>query len=277
MTDTLKILSANRRWRYGVILIALFAGLAALAHWIVPYDPTAQLGLSQQWQAPSAAHPFGTDLYGRDVLSRVIYGARISLVIAVFSVLLSITMGTCVGVLAGYCGGVIDAVTMRAVDAALAVPRVFLLILILAFWHGIGLAGLVVILGITSWFGVSRIVRAEVMAIREREYVLAARSLGAGHHRIVLRHVLPNVVAPLTVAATLGMGQIILIEAGLSYLGLGVQEPIASLGRMIGSGPGELLRAPWTIVFPGVAVILIVIGFSLIGDGLRETIDPRTG
>ena len=276
MTDTLKALFANRRWRYGVILIALFAGMAALAHWIAPYDPTTQLGLSQQWQAPSAAHPFGTDLYGRDVLSRVMHGARISLVIAAFSVLLSISIGTCLGVVAGYCGSVVDAVTMRAVDAALAIPRVFLLVLVLAFWHGVGVVGLVVILGVTSWFGVSRIVRAEVLAIREREYIVAARSLGVGHRRILFHHVLPNVVAPVIVAATLGMGQIILIEAGLSFLGLGVQEPTASLGRMIGAGSGELLAKPWTTLFPGVVVILIVIGFSLMGDGFRNTMDPRT-
>lgn len=276
MNSTLSALFTNRRWRYGLVLVALFAGLAALAHWVAPYDPTAQLGLSEQWRPPSAAHPFGTDLYGRDVLSRVLYGARISLVIAVLSVFLSISIGTSVGIAAGYCGGIVDTLTMRTVDAALAIPRVFLLLLVLGLWYGVDVIGLVIILGVTSWFGVSRIVRAEVMAVREREYMLAARSLGVGHGRILLHHVLPNVLAPVTVAATLGMGQIILIEAGLSFLGLGVQEPTASLGRMMSAGGGELLAAPWTTVFPGVVVILIVIGFSLMGDGFRDTLDPRT-
>lgn len=276
MNSTLSVLFTNRRWRYGLVLVALFAGLAALAHWVAPYDPTAQLGLSEQWRPPSAAHPFGTDLYGRDVLSRVLYGARVSLVIAVLSVFLSISIGTSVGLAAGYCGGVVDTLTMRTVDAALAIPRVFLLLLVLGLWYGVDVIGLVIILGVTSWFGVSRIVRAEVMAVREREYMLAARSLGVGHGRILLHHVLPNVLAPVTVAATLGMGQIILIEAGLSFLGLGVQEPTASLGRMMSAGGGELLAAPWTTVFPGIVVILIVIGFSLMGDGFRDTLDPRT-
>ena len=189
---------------------------------------------------------------------------------------LSISIGTSVGIAAGYCGGVVDTLTMRTVDAALAIPRVFLLLLVLGLWYGVDVIGLVIILGVTSWFGVSRIVRAEVMAVREREYMMAARSLGVGHGRILLHHVLPNVLAPVTVAATLGMGQIILIEAGLSFLGLGVQEPTASLGRMMSAGGGELLAAPWTTVFPGVVVILIVIGFSLMGDGFRDTLDPRT-
>ncbi len=276
MNRTLSVLFTNRRWRYGIVLVGLFAGLAALAHWVAPYDPTAQLGLAEQWRPPSAAHPFGTDLYGRDVLSRVLYGARVSLVIAVLSVFLSISIGTSVGIAAGYCGGVVDTLTMRTVDAALAIPRVFLLLLVLGLWYGVDVIGLVIILGVTSWFGVSRIVRAEVMAVREREYMMAARSLGVGHGRILLHHVLPNVLAPVTVAATLGMGQIILIEAGLSFLGLGVQEPTASLGRMMSAGGGELLAAPWTTVFPGVVVILIVIGFSLMGDGFRDTLDPRT-
>ena len=276
MNRTLSVLFTNRRWRYGIVLVGLFAGLAALAHWVAPYDPTAQLGLAEQWRPPSAAHPFGTDLYGRDVLSRVLYGARVSLVIAVLSVFLSISIGTSVGIAAGYCGGVVDTLTMRTVDAALAIPRVFLLLLVLGLWYGVDVIGLVIILGVTSWFGVSRIVRAEVMAVREREYMMAARSLGVGHGRILLHHVLPNVLAPVTVAATLGMGQIILIEAGLSFLGLGVQEPTASLGRMMSAGGGELLAAPWTTVFPGIVVILIVIGFSLMGDGFRDTLDPRT-
>jgi peptide/nickel transport system permease protein len=165
---------------------------------------------------------------------------------------------------------------MRTVDAALAIPRVFLLLLVLALWERVDVMSLIVILGATSWFGVSRIVRSEVLSIRERCYMEAARSLGVGHRRILLYHLLPNVTTPVIVAATLGMGQIVLIEAGLSFLGLGIQEPTASLGRMMQSGSTLLVNAPWTSIFPGAVIVLTVIGFSLVGDGFRDTLDPRT-
>ena len=274
MISMARRLSGNRRWRHGVLLLGLLGGLAALAPLLAPYDPTIQLGLPKQLLPPSPAHPFGTDMFSRDVLSRVIYGARISFVIALFSVLLSVTLGTCVGLAAGYGGRVLDTLIMRAIDAALAIPRVFLLLVILALWERVDIWTLVIILGLSSWFGVSRIVRAEVLSVREREYMVAARSLGIGTRRVLLHHLLPNVMAPVVVAATLGMGQIVLIEAGLSFLGLGVQEPTASLGRMMQSGSTQL-NAPWTSIFPGIVVVLTVVGFSLVGDGFRETIDPR--
>jgi peptide/nickel transport system permease protein len=276
MTGVLRRMLRNRRWRYGVILLAVLGTVAALAPVLAPYDPTAQLGVASQLLPPSATHPFGTDLFGRDVLSRVIYGARISFLIALSSVLLSVTIGTGVGMAAGYGSRTLDGLIMRTVDAALAVPRVFLLLLVLALWERVDVTSLIIILGSTSWFGVSRIVRAEVLSVRERSYMEAARALGAGRRRILLHHLLPNVLTPVIVFATLGMGNIVLIEAGLSFLGLGIQEPTASLGRMMQAGSSLLVNAPWTSVFPGIIIVLTVIGFSLVGDGFRETLDPRT-
>jgi peptide/nickel transport system permease protein len=272
----LQRLSRNRRWRYGALLLIVLGAIAALAPLLAPYDPTAQLGFTSQLLPPSAIHPFGTDLFGRDVLSRVIYGARISLVIALFSVTLSVTIGTGIGIAAGYGRRALDGLIMRTVDGALAIPRVLLLILVLGLWERVSVMSLIVILGATSWFGVSRLVRAEVLSLRKRSFMEAATSLGIGHTRILLRHLLPNVAAPILVAATLGMGQIVLIEAGLSFLGLGIQEPTASLGRMMQAGSSLLANAPWTSIFPGAIIVLTVIGFSLAGDGFRESLDPRS-
>lgn len=276
MIGALQRLSRNRRWRYGALLLIVLGAIAALAPLLAPYDPTAQLGFTSQLLPPSAIHPFGTDLFGRDVLSRVIYGARISLVIALFSVTLSVTIGTGVGIAAGYGRRALDGLIMRAVDGALAIPRVLLLILVLGLWERVSVMSLIVILGSTGWFGVSRLVRAEVLGLRKRSFMEAATSLGIGHTRILLRHLLPNVAAPILVAATLGMGQIVLIEAGLSFLGLGIQEPTASLGRMMQAGSSLLANAPWTSIFPGAIIVLAVIGFSLAGDGFRESLDPRS-
>lgn len=274
MTTIVRTLAKDRRSLVGLTLVSALCGVAILAPLLAPHDPTALT--SQPSAPPTWEHLFGTDLFGRDLLSRVIYGARISLTIALTSVLLSITIGTGVGLVSGYFGGFADTILMRGVDAALAIPRVFLLLVVLALWHGVGVLGLVLILGLTSWFGVSRMVRAEVLSVRERDYILATRSLGVGSLRVLSRHVLPNVAAPITVAAALGLGQIVLLEAGLSFLGLGVQEPTASLGRMIELGRSQLLDAPWTSFFPGVTIVLIVIGFSLVGDGVRDALDPRS-
>ncbi len=276
MSGTLRRLLRQRRARVAMALVALLCLAAALAPWLVPYEPTAQLDLVRgQYLAPSAEHPFGTDFYSRDLLSRVLYGARISLAIAVLSVVLSVTIGTAVGLTAGLAGGVVDAVLMRAIDAALAVPRVFLLLVVLVLWENVGVVGLIAILGLTSWFDASRIVRAEVLSLKTREFVVAARALGLGPPRLALRHLLPNLAAPIIVTATLGIGQIILTEAALSYLGLGVSPPTPSWGSIIAEGQQALAVAPWVAAFPGVAIVVTVVGFSLLGDGLRDAIDPR--
>lgn len=265
-------------WVRGATAVVLLLILTSLlAPWLAPQDPIAQLDLAElQNKSPSWTHPFGTDFYSRDVLSRVIWGSRVSLSIASLSILLSITIGTAVGVLAGLAGGWIDTVIMRAVDGALAIPRVFLLLLVLALWEVQGLMVLVVALGATSWFGTSRIVRAEVLSLKSRPFLEAARSLGLTPTRTMFRHLLPNLAGPVIVTATLGIGQMILLEAGLSYLGLGIPEPLPSWGNMIRDGQSSLATAPWTAAFPGGAIVVTVGAVSLLGDRLRELLDPRS-
>ncbi len=275
MTDTGTRIFRDRRAMLGVGVVCLLTVAAVLAPLLVQYHPAEQLGYALQQQPPSSAHPFGTDHVGRDVLSRVLAGVRLSLSIASLSVLLSLTIGTGVGLSAGYFSGMVDSVLMRSVDAALAVPRVLLLLVLLTVLPA-GVVGLVFVLGLTSWFGTSRLVRAEVLSLRERDFVVATNALGLGSFRILLRHLLPNVAAPVIVAATLGIGHIILIEAGLSYLGAGVPRPTASLGGIINDGMSNLSQAWWISAFPGLVIVLIVIGFSLIGDGLRDAMDPKS-
>ena len=270
-------LLARRRTVLGLVLVSVLCAAAALAPWLVPYDPTAQLDLAGgQYLDPSVAHPFGTDFYSRDLFSRVLYGARISLTVAFLSVLLSVTIGTAVGLIAGLAGGAVDTVLMRLVDAALAIPRVFLLIVVLALWEGVGLWGLILILGLTSWIDASRIVRGEVLSLKTRDFVTAARATGIGARRLAWSHLLPNLAAPIIVTATLGIGQIILTEAALSYLGIGVKPPMPSWGSIIAEGQQALGSAPWVATFPGIAIVVTVVGFGLLGDGLRDALDPRT-
>jgi peptide/nickel transport system permease protein len=264
------------RLRVGVVLVGALATVALLAPVLAPYPPAAQLDLEHlRGAAPSLAHPLGTDVYSRDLLSRVLYGARISLTIALLAVTLSVGVGTLVGLVAGYAGGVADAVLMRIVDAGLALPKIFVALVVLALWENVTIGAIVVILGFTGWFGVSRIVRAEVLSARAREYVAAARVLGVPPARLVARHVLPNVAAPVIVTAALGVGQVVLIEAGLSYLGIGVPQPTPSWGNIIADGQHVLLAAPWIATSAGLAIVLTVLAFSVLGDGLREYLDPR--
>jgi peptide/nickel transport system permease protein len=275
--ELLHALLALTRARVGLAMVGVLCLLALLAPLFTQYDPIVQIDLAtRQMLPPSLSHPLGTDFYSRDMLARVLFGARISLAIALLSVLVSITIGTAVGLTAGYLGGAVETVVMRFVDAALAVPRVFLLLVVLALWRNIGVPGLILILGLTSWFVIARIVRAEVLSLKNREFVVATRALGYRSGRITWRHLLPNVAAPIIVAATLGVGQIVLLEAGLSYLGIGVQPPTPSWGTMIADGQPQLASAWWISTFPGLAIMLTVIGFSLIGDSLRDTLDPRS-
>jgi peptide/nickel transport system permease protein len=263
------------RLRVGLALVGALTALAILAPVLAPYGPSTLLDLEHlRSVAPSLSHPLGTDPYSRDLLSRVLYGARISLTIALLAVTLSVGVGTLVGLTAGYLGGVTDAVLMRVVDAGLALPKIFVALVVLALWENVTIGAIVVILGFTGWFGVSRIVRAEVMGARAREYVAAARVLGVPAARVVARHVLPNVAAPVIVTAALGVGQVVLVEAGLSYLGIGVPQPIPSWGNIIADGQGVLLAAPWISTSAGLAILLTVLAFSVLGDGLREFLDP---
>jgi peptide/nickel transport system permease protein len=257
-------------------ILAVVVAVALLAPLVSPYDPIAQpdiIGLKNA--APSLAHPFGTDSFSRDVLSRCIYGARISLSVAALATTIAITLGTLYGAIAGYAGGVVDGIMMRFVDAALAIPRVLLLIAILALWNGLPLWLLIVVLGATGWFGLSRMVRAQVLSLRELDFVAAARAVGASGPRILVRHILPNVLPTIIVAATLGIGHVIILEAGLSYLGLGVQPPNASWGSIIQDGADQIGSAWWISLFPGLLIVTTAIACNSLGDALRAAFDPR--
>jgi peptide/nickel transport system permease protein len=257
-------------------LVALLCLLALLARQLAPYPPNAQLDIvALKSQPPSLAHPLGTDQYSRDLLSRMLYGARISLSVALLAVLLAATAGTAYGLVAGYVGGRVDAVMMRLLDALLAIPSVLLLVALLALWSPVPLGALILIIGLTGWFEVSRLVRAEVLAVMQRDYVLAARGLGAPASRIIWRHILPNVLTPVIVAATLGVGNVIILEAGLSYLGIGARAPTASWGSIFFDGSDAFQSTWWIALFPGLAIIITVFAFNVLGGALRDALDPR--
>ena len=273
--DVLLAAWRDPRGRTGA-LILLIVAFAALAGPPMLPDPLAQPDVLGASRPPAAQHPFGTDQLSRDVLSRVVTGARISLSVALLAVIVSMTLGATVGVVAGYWGGTVDAVLMRLVDGALAIPRLFVLLLLLAVWERVPLLALILLIGLTGWFATSRLVRGEVLRLREEGYVRAAEALGARRRRIIFRHLLPNALGPLLVAATLGVGDVILLEAGLSFLGLGIQPPTPSWGGMILDSREVMVSAPWTGIFPGLAIIITVLSANLFGDALRDAVDPRS-
>ncbi|HEX8453039.1 MAG TPA: oligopeptide ABC transporter permease [Longimicrobium sp.] len=265
----------NRLAMAGLAVMIILYVITLVTPLVAPYDPAAQgdIVLTRNL-APSMAHLMGTDKFGRDIFSRVLYGSRISLTIGFIAVGISVTLGTLVGALAGYFGGFVDTILMRLTDMMLSFPRLVLLIVVIAlFSPSIWLV--VVVLGLTGWMGTARLVRGEVLSLREREFVQAARALGMGDWRIISRHVIPNTMAPVIVSATLGIGQTILTEASLSFLGLGVQPPTPSWGNMVADGRDALIEAWWIATFPGIAIVLTVIAFNLLGDGLRDALDPR--
>jgi peptide/nickel transport system permease protein len=263
------------RARAGVGFLVFLVVLALVGPLLLP-PPYQQFGLVDlARQPPSTEHPFGTDDLSRDVLSRVVNGARVSLAVAALAVSLSITLGAGVGLVAGYWSGAADAFLMRLVDAALAVPRLFVLLLVLAVPDRVPLWVLILLIGATGWLATSRLVRAEVLRLREETFVRAAEALGASRRRIIFRHLLVNTAGPLLVTATLGVGDVILLEAGLSFLGLGVQPPTPSWGGMILDSRPLLEVAPWIGIFPGIAITLTVLATNLVGDALRDALDPR--
>jgi peptide/nickel transport system permease protein len=263
----------NRRALVGGVIVLVFCVLALGAPLIAPYAPEAQT-LAQRNRPPAWEHLMGTDALGRDILSRAIWASRVSLAIGIISVLLSAFLSTLVGAIAGYAGGWIDNVLMRLTDAFLAFPTLFLMIAIVAAF-GSHLPVLIGVLGLTAWQTGARVVRGEVLSLRSREFVHAARGLGASDARIVVRHILPNLLAVVIVSATIRVALNILLEVGLSYLGLGVQSPLASWGNMVAEGKSVLRAAWWVSAFPGVFIVLTVMAFNLLGDGLRDVTDPR--
>jgi peptide/nickel transport system permease protein len=261
--------------RTGALLLLIVTVTAIVGPWVLP-DPLAQPDILAGSLPPGLGHPFGTDQLNRDVLARVVTGARVSLAVALLAVALSMTLGAAVGLVAGYRGGVLDSVLMRLVDGALAIPRLFLLLLVLAVSERVPVLALILLIGVTGWFSTSRIVRAEVLRLREETYVRAVEALGARQRRIIFRHLLPNTLGPLLVTATLAVGDVILLEAGLSFLGLGIQPPTPSWGGMILDSKDVLVSAPWAGVFPGLAIVITVLSANLFGDALRDVVDPRS-
>jgi peptide/nickel transport system permease protein len=259
----------------GVVLLAGFVLCGMAAPWIAPQDPAA-INLLHRLDGPSAAHWAGTDELGRDTLSRLMWGARLSLAVSVSVVSISLALGLSIGGLAGYLGGWMDtALTTFAMNTFLALPGILLAIAFAAFL-GPGFANLVLALAIGGWAGYARLVRAQVMAVRDREYVDAARALGASGLRIFFRHILPNIVQPIVVQAAIGMAGVILAEATLSFLGLGIPAPAPSWGGMLNDARAHLFDSPHLVIFPALAVAGAVLGFNFLGDALRDRLDPRT-
>lgn len=267
------VLRRNRNAMLGVVILLIFVLMALIGPTVAPYDPEA-ISLADRFKPPSSEHWFGTDNLGRDIFSRVLVGARVSLWVGVLTVSLAMVVGVPIGLLAGYRGGWVDSVFMRLVDVFLAFPVIILAIAIVAV-RGPSLTNVMIALVAVYWTTYSRMTRGVTMVLRREEYMQAAECLGVPVWRSMSRHLLPNAVAPVLVIATLGLGNAILAEAALSFLGLGIQPPAFSWGSMLNFGMQFLRNAPWLTIFPGIAIFLTVLGFNLIGDGLRDAMDPR--
>jgi len=265
---------AHRPALVGMFVLAALAIICAGAPLISPYDPD-KTHLLDVYEAPSLTHLFGTDDLGRDLATRILYGGRVSLTIGLLAVSVALTVGTLVGVAAGYYGGLIDNLLMRMVDALYSFPRLFLLILFSVVFKGMTVGVVILVLGLLSWLTTARLVRATFMSLKNREFVEAARSVGARDRRIIFRHILPNSLAPIIVAGTLGVGGAIIAESTLSFLGLGIQPPTSSWGNMLNHATTDMGKAPWLAIFPGFFIFLAVMSINFIGDGLRDALDPR--
>ncbi|MFL5523187.1 MAG: ABC transporter permease, partial [Gemmatimonadaceae bacterium] len=267
----------RRSSRVAAALLGVIIVVGVLAPLLAPYDPAAQPDIvALKDLPPSLAHPFGTDPYSRDVLSRVLYGARLSLTIGILATIVSLTLGVVYGAVAGYLGGIVDAVMMRVLDALLSIPRLLLVLGVLVAWPRLSIGALILFLGLTGWFGLSRIVRGQVLALKHAEFVTAAQALGASRRRILARHLLPNIVSPVAVAATLGVAHVIVLEAGLSYLGIGVPQPLASWGNIIQDGVDQISTLWWLSLFPGLFMVLTVMTLNILGEALRDSYERRS-
>lgn len=277
-TETFFMLTLRRFLRHrpavaSLVLLALLGFLAFLAPWIAPYGRDQQ-NLDNMLGSPSWHHFFGTDALGRDVFSRILHGGRVSLSVGLTVMLVALVIGVLLGVVSGYYGGITDTLVMRVVDLMLSIPLFFVLLLLAArFEPTLGL--LVISLGLTSWMAVTRLVRASFLSLREKEFVEAARALGSSDRSIIVVHLLPNCLAPIMVAATLGVADAILLESALSFLGFGIQPPTPSWGNMLEEAKEWMVSAPWLTVFPGFMIFLTVLCLNFLGDGLRDALDPR--
>ncbi|AGB40430.1 ABC-type dipeptide/oligopeptide/nickel transport system, permease component [Halobacteroides halobius DSM 5150] len=273
-------LKRNKLAMFGLGITAILMIVAIFAPVIAPYDPfyspVMQEGkVELSMQGPSLAHPFGTDTLGRDIFSRIVYGARISLMVGFVTQIISLVIGITLGALAGYYGGIVDDIISYLINVFLAFPFLLFAIAIMAVFQDPGVDKVFIALGLVSWPGLARIVRGQVMSLKEEEYVEAVESLGANDFRIIFKHIIPNCLAPIIVTVTLGIAGAILAEAGLSYLGLGAQPPQPSWGLMLNSGKQYMRTAPRMMLVPGIAIVLTVLGFNLFGDGLRDALDPK--
>ncbi len=271
----LKEILKNKQILFGLAVIILMYTMAIFAPIIATHDPNAlNLDPKERLLPPSRCHWLGTDDLGRDLFSRMVFGARISLSIGFIAVAIMLLIGVLLGAIAGYHGGWIDNLIMRLIEVMMCFPSFYLILMILAFL-GPSIICVMIVIGITSWMGLARLVRAEFLSLRERDFTIAARALGASDARIAFRHILPNALAPVFVSATLNLGGAILLESGLSFLGLGVQIPTPSWGNIISTGRFYIDSAWWLTLFPGMAILVTVLSFYLVGEGLRTILDPR--
>ena len=272
-TEFWKRFSKNKIALAGSCVVILLFVISILAPWLAPYDPN-QINLKLVLSPPSGSHLCGTDQLGRDVLSRMIWGARISLKVGFVATGIAILIGAVLGAVAGYYGRWTDAVIMRFVDIMLCFPTFFLILAVIALLEP-SIWNIMIIIGLTGWMGITRLVRADFTSLKERDFVLAARAIGAGDFRIIFIHILPNAMASVLVAATLGVAGAILTESALSFLGIGVQPPTPSWGNILTAGKDNIDIAWWLSLYPGLAILITVLGYNLLGEGIRDSLDPR--
>jgi peptide/nickel transport system permease protein len=263
----------NKLMLYGGGLVTLLLMISLMAPWLAPYDP-GQIDLTNVLTSPTMKHLFGTDQLGRDVLSRMIWGSRISLKVGFAATGVAIIIGAILGAISGYYGGWVDSVIMRFVDIMLCFPTFFLILAVIAFLEP-SIWNIMIIIGLTGWMGVTRLVRADFITLRERDFVKAAQAIGASDMRIIFLHILPNSMASILVAATLGIAGAILTESALSFLGIGVQPPTPSWGNILTAGKDNIDIAWWLSLYPGLAILITVVGYNLLGEGIRDLLDPR--
>lgn len=263
----------NKLAAFGFFIVFLLFLISMAAPFLAPYDPS-DIDIKQILMRPSSSHFLGTDQLGRDVLSRMIWGSRISLKVGFVAIGIATVIGIIFGAISGYYGGWVDSIMMRFVDIMLCFPAFFLILAVIAFLEP-SIWNIMVVIGITGWMGIARLVRAEFLSLKEREFVLSAKALGASDIRVIFRHILPNAMAPIIISATLGVAGAILTESALSFLGIGVQPPTPSWGNILTAGKDNIEIAWWLSLFPGLAILITVLGYNLLGEGIRDSLDPR--